>query len=78
MTNEMLFDDGELRIDVESNSDVLTIDIDEWEGTLPHRSIVIYRYYDHQCSLIFAYPGTNRAMSARIRSNKEIPVIIAF
>ncbi len=34
MTKEMLFDDGELRIDVESNSDVLTIDIDGWEGPL--------------------------------------------
>ena len=34
--------------------------------------------FEHQCSLIFAYPGTNRAMSARIRSNKDIPVIIAF
>ena len=32
----------------------------------------------HQCSHIFAYPGTNRAMSACIRSNKDIPVIIAF
>jgi hypothetical protein len=32
----------------------------------------------HQCSHIFAYPGTNRAMSAHIRPNKDIPVIIAF
>ena len=32
----------------------------------------------HQCSHIPAYPGTNRAMSARIRSNKDVPVIIAF
>lgn len=37
---------------------------------------VIYRL--HQCFHIFAYTGTNRAMSARIRSNKGIPVIIAF
>ena len=33
---------------------------------------------DHQCFHIFAYPGTNRAMSAHIRPNKDIPVIIAF
>ena len=32
----------------------------------------------HQCSHIPDYPGTNRAMSARIRSNKDVPVIIAF
>jgi hypothetical protein len=32
----------------------------------------------HQCSHIPAYPGTNRAMIARIRSNKDVPVIIAF
>ena len=32
----------------------------------------------HQCPHIPPYPGTNRAMSARIRSNKDIPVIIAF
>jgi hypothetical protein len=35
-------------------------------------------YIEHQCSHIPAYPGTNRAMSARIRSNKDVPVIIAF
>jgi len=34
--------------------------------------------FAHQCSHIPAYPGTNRAMSAHIRSNKDIPVIIAF
>ena len=36
------------------------------------------RYKYHQCSHIPDYPGTNRAMSARIRSNKDVPVIIAF
>ena len=28
------------------------MDIDEWEGTLPHRSIVIYRYYDIASTLL--------------------------
>ena len=38
----------------------------------------VYLYLLHQCSHIPAYPRTNRAMSARIRSNKDVPVIIAF
>ena len=33
---------------------------------------MIKQYLEHQCSHIFAYPGTNRAMSARIRPNKDI------
>ncbi len=28
------------------------MDIDEWEGTLPNRSIVIYRYYDIASTLL--------------------------
>ena len=51
-------------------------------GRLLHEAMQTHRpqRFDaiHQCSHIFAYPGTNRAMSACIRSNKDIPVIIAF
>jgi retron-type reverse transcriptase len=53
-------------------------------GFRPERSVhhairtVKFQLQDHQCSHIPAYPGTNRAMSARIRSNKDVPVIIAF
>ncbi len=45
---------------------------------LSSKTISLIKEINHQCSHIFAYPGTNRAMSACIRSNKDIPVIIAF
>jgi hypothetical protein len=54
--------------------------IKSWVGNAwaESTSILSDYYEDHQCFHIFAYPGTNRAMSAHIRPNKDIPVIIAF